>query len=562
MLNLPLQAFKDQVVLLRDVATVKNTFKTAEKLARVNGKPAINIQIKKKTGENIISVTQNVKALLREAAKQFPQGIHYETAQDKSTQITSLLGDLSNNIATAIILVISVVLIFLGLSSGFLVGVSIPGSFLSGVLILYLSGFSVNVVVLFSLILSVGLLVDGSIVVAEYAARRLREGATRLQAYDEAARKMSWPIIASTATTLAAFFPLVFWPGTVGEFMKFLPITLIAVLLSSLVMALLFLPVLGTWLNTFGKTLLYLALLLAGVFAGSYGAIEIGGAAPIGALVGFMGVFLIVIVIQYRQNAAKRKEENEDTNADIIPVAMNEEAQQNEVPQHENEVPQHAPKVGGLVFYYLKVLRVFLLAPTYSIIFVLFILGSVFYTYTQNNNGIEFFPSSDPDRFNLDIAARGNLSLLDQEDIIKQVEAIALKFKQKYEGIDSVMTIIGGGSEQSADDVIGQLQIELVDWQERPTADTIIKPILKEIREIKGIRVEAAKEQQGPRANKPVNLRLQHEDRQKIYEAGRAIVKDWGTDDSLSISWTHYLHRVLTGSLRLTVKKLQNMVLR
>ena len=133
----------------------------------------------------------------------------------------------------------------LGWRSGALVGMAIPGSFLLGILVLSLLGLSINIVVLFSLILSVGMLVDGAIVVTEFADRQQKRGFLRREAYKTAAKRMALPIIASTATTLAAFFPLIFWPGIVGEFMKFLPITLVAVLSASLIMALIFVPTIG-----------------------------------------------------------------------------------------------------------------------------------------------------------------------------------------------------------------------------------------------------------------------------------------------------------------------------
>ena len=124
-------------------------------------------------------------------------------------------------------------------------GLAIPGAFLAGVTALWVMGFTMNIVVLFSLILVVGMLVDGAIVTVELADRRLQEGASPREAYAAAAKRMSWPIIASTATTLSVFFPLLFWSGMVGEFMKFLPITVILTLFASLFMALIFIPVLG-----------------------------------------------------------------------------------------------------------------------------------------------------------------------------------------------------------------------------------------------------------------------------------------------------------------------------
>ena len=145
-----------------------------------------------------------------------------------------------------------IVVAALGWRSGTLVGVAIPGSFLLGILCLASLGLSINIVVLFSLILSVGMLVDGAIVVTEFADRQQKKGICRREAYRRSAKRMAWPIIASTTTTLAAFFPLIFWPGIVGEFMKFLPITLVAVLSASLLMALIFVPTLGSLFGSVG----------------------------------------------------------------------------------------------------------------------------------------------------------------------------------------------------------------------------------------------------------------------------------------------------------------------
>src|SRR5690606_34337149 len=137
----------------------------------------------------------------------------------------------------------------MGARSAGLVGMAVPGSFLLAILVLYMSGYTVNQVVMFALILAVGMLVDSAIVVTEYADRKLVEGMKPLESYVMAAQRMAWPIIASTATTLAAFVPLLFWPGVMGGFMKYLPLTLIMTLTASLVMALIFLPTLGARLG-------------------------------------------------------------------------------------------------------------------------------------------------------------------------------------------------------------------------------------------------------------------------------------------------------------------------
>ncbi len=157
-----------------------------------------------------------------------------------------MLNDLVNNVATAVILVMIVILGALGSRSAGLVGVAIPGAFLSGILVIYLMGYSMNIVVLFSLIMAVGMLVDGAIVVVELAERNMKNGYSPKLAFSEAAKRMAWPITASTATTLAVFMPLLFWPGLIGSFMKYLPITLLVTLSASLFMALLFVPTVGS----------------------------------------------------------------------------------------------------------------------------------------------------------------------------------------------------------------------------------------------------------------------------------------------------------------------------
>ena len=244
-LDMPLKTSGDSVVTVRDIAAVRRTFEDRETYARLNGKPAISIEVKKRTGENIIQTVDAVKALVAEERKTWPEQITVTFSGDDSKNIRNMLRDLQNNVLSAVLLVMIIIVAALGVRTGLLVGIAIPGSFLTGILVLSAFGLTVNIVVLFALILSVGLLVDGAIVVTEYADRRMIEGANRVTAYTEAAKRMAWPIIASTATTLAAFLPLLFWPGLVGEFMKFLPITLIATLVASLFMALIFVPTLG-----------------------------------------------------------------------------------------------------------------------------------------------------------------------------------------------------------------------------------------------------------------------------------------------------------------------------
>ncbi len=245
-LSLPIKTSGDKVVTFEDVAIAHRTFKDANGFARVNGQPAVALEVTKRIGTNIIDTIEEVRAVVAQAQANWPDAIQVTYSQDKSQQIRDMLNDLQNNVLIAVLLVMIVIVAALGVRTAGLVGVSIPGSFLAGILVLAFAGLTINIVVLFALIMAVGMLVDGTIVVVELADRKMAEGLARQKAYAAAAKRMAWPITAATATTLAAFMPLLFWPGIVGEFMKFLPITLIATLSASLFMALVFVPTLGS----------------------------------------------------------------------------------------------------------------------------------------------------------------------------------------------------------------------------------------------------------------------------------------------------------------------------
>ena len=248
--NLPIAASGNAVVRARDLATIRSTFEDAASVARLNGKPAIAIEVSKRAGANLIETIDGVKAVANQFGAQLPAGVEISFSQDKSTQIRTLLEDLQNSVLTAVILVFIVILYFLGIRSSILIGLAIPTSFLMGILALSLAGFTVNIVVLFSLILAVGMLVDDAIIVTEYAERRMTEGMASGPAFAEAARRMFGPVVVATATRIAAFSPLLFWPGIVGEFMGYLPLTLIFTLSASILYALFFAPTLG---SIFGK---------------------------------------------------------------------------------------------------------------------------------------------------------------------------------------------------------------------------------------------------------------------------------------------------------------------
>ena len=245
-LNLPIKADQGRVVLFRDIATVRRTYKDPESYARLNGQRAVAIEVVQRSGSNILDTADEVKDIIAETAPVWPPGVKLTYSRDKSYYVRKNISSLVNNVSTAIVLVFIVLISILGIQNSLLVGIAIPGSFCAAFFFLAISGLTINMVVLFGAIMAVGMLVDGAIVVTELADRKMAEGLHRRIAYPAAAKRMALPIIASTATTLAAFLPLVFWPGIIGNFMVFLPLTLIYTLSASLLMALLFVPTIGT----------------------------------------------------------------------------------------------------------------------------------------------------------------------------------------------------------------------------------------------------------------------------------------------------------------------------
>lgn len=242
---LPVVAGPNAVVQAKDIATIRSTFADAETITRLNGKPAIAIEVKKRIGANLIDTLTKVRAVSDAFVKTMPQGMNVTYTQDKSVFVNQLLGDLQNHVMIAVILVFIVILYALSGRASLLIGLAIPSSFLIGILLLAMMGYTINMIVLFSLILAVGMLVDDAIIVTEFAERRMSEGMPKADAFALAARRMAGPVIAATMTRIAAFSPLLFWPGIIGDFMKYMPITLIVTLSASMLYALVFAPTLG-----------------------------------------------------------------------------------------------------------------------------------------------------------------------------------------------------------------------------------------------------------------------------------------------------------------------------
>lgn len=441
-LDLPIKTEGDSVIRVGDIASIRKTYKDPQNFALINGEPAVALNVVKRTGENIIETIEAVRAIVKEEQSRWPSNVQVNYTLDRSTDIRTMLTDLQNNIISAVLLVMIVVVAALGVRSAILVGVAIPGAFLSGVLIIFAMGLTVNIVVLFSLILSVGMLVDGAIVVTEYADRRMREGYTKVKAYSEAAKRMAWPIIASTATTLAAFAPLLFWPGIAGQFMRYMPITLIGVLASSLAMALIFVPVLGSLIGKADK------------------------------------------------DAA---EPHEGTSIDE---------------------DGHIKKATGFTGLYAQTLDKVLRFPGLTLIgaFIVLIVAQV--SYATFGKGVEFFPDIEPQYAVALVHARGNLSVYEQLELVKD-------FEETLYDIDGIKLLYTeAGKQQSsndlAEDVIGKITIEMHEWGHRPPVKDILTQVREHGENFPGLYIEAQKMQEGPASGKAAQIELSSLDPERI----------------------------------------------
>ena len=428
-LNLPIKAVGERIVHFKDIAEVRRTYKDAESVARLNGKPAIAIEVIQRSGANVIDTIDAVNALLAEEQNYWPASIEVVASRDKSKDVNDMLSELQNSVLSAVLLVFIVIIGILGIRSALLVGVAIPGSFLMGILIIGYFGITINMMVLFALIMAVGMLVDGAIVVTEMADRRMAEGESRYDAYSRAAIRMAWPIIASTCTTLAAFVPLAFWPGMSGEFMKYLPITLIAVLSASLIMALLFVPTLG---SLFGKT-----------------------------------------------------------------GANTEEARRNLTAAETGDL--HT--VTGFTGSYVRFLRKSLQRPWLGVAAVTALLISIYVAFGVFGKGVEYFPDVEQPFGMVDIRARGDLSTKEKDALVRQVEERVL-------GMPEIEFLYAktGSSDQGAEDQIGTLTLNYVEWNQRRKADEILEEIRTNTSDLVGIKIEPRKPDAGPPMGKPIRI--------------------------------------------------------
>jgi multidrug efflux pump len=513
---IPIKQNGEGVVTLGEVAEIRRTFKDASSYTRVNGKPAMSLEVIKRIGTNIIENNTQVRAVVDEFTKDWPETIKVTYMIDQSSFIFEVLGSLQSSIVTAVALVMIIVVASLGLGSGLLVGLAIPTSFMVGFLILSAAGLTVNMMVMFGMVLCVGMLVDGAIVVTEYANRKISEGMPASEAFPRAAKLMFWPVVSSTATTLAAFLPLLLWPGVPGEFMSYLPIMVIIVLSASLLTALIFLPTTGVLFatvgNFFAKYQRIIKTLFVAIASGMVGYFGFGQVlASLAIVFAVVAAGLGAAVTWWLTGWFAKRKGNQVPAEDKVAQMLS------------SKEKLDVKRVPGAMGGYLKFLNLASGNLVGNLIVVALVIGvtvTTFGLFGEKSKGVEFFVDEEPDIALMFVSARGNLSGVDIRDIAIRVEEQVLTI-QGIENVVLTATAPGGGGGNAPNpslpqdlppDNVATLTIELSDYSERRKAVDIFAEIRNKTASIPGIKVEVRKLEGGPPTGKDIRLEVKSTD--------------------------------------------------
>jgi multidrug efflux pump subunit AcrB len=500
---------KQRLVYLRDVATVKFGYEDPISIARANGLPVVSLDVIKKSGKNLLTTADEIQEAVARVRAQLPADLNVTFFNDQSYNTRDQVDNLENSIISGVILVVLVLLFFLGLRNAIFVGIAIPLSMLMGILWIWLSGVTLNIVVLFALILALGLLVDNGIVIVENVYRYMQLGKRSDNAAKFGAGEVAWPIIASTATTLAAFSPLAVWPGIVGEFMKYFPITLILVLGSSLIVALVINPVLAKTFMKIDEREETKKGRVRGMRNTLIGAVVMMIIGVIGLLVGAKWLFNLMVIV---------------TIVTIVyyfllrPVSF--VFQDRFLPWLENKykgVINSSLRWGGTMLFgtiglfFLSIFLIQLRPPT-----------------------IEFFPEADPLYVNAFVELPLGSDIEATNEVTRQLENKILVMLKPYgDVVESVLTQIGENTsdpntppEPGVTPNKARITVSFAPFRER--GDVSTKSIMEEIRQavqgIPGTKVSVGQNASGPPTGKAINLEITGDDLEKLIPLGDDII--------------------------------------
>ncbi|NEN23142.1 efflux RND transporter permease subunit [Cryomorpha ignava] len=519
--NIIVKRENQEVVYLKDVADISFGEKEKESYAREYGNPVVMIDIMKRAGENLIEASENISKIVDEAkANQFPEDLKISITNDTSDQTRTQVDELVNSIIFGVLLVVGVLLFFLGLRNALFVGIAIPLSMLMSFLILGALGVSLNVIVLFALILALGMLVDNGIVVVENVYRLMDEGYTAKEAAKLGVGEVAVPIIASTATTLAAFLPLAFWPGMMGEFMFYLPITLIIVLTSSLFVALVINPVLTAMYMKTGEPDINkrrmvrnsLIFIVIGIVFDAVGLLsEAKGFITLGNLLLFIGAAGLLNVYVLTPGTIKF---------------------QNQIlPKMENGYQR-------FLTYALKGARPYgFLIGTFLLLIVSFVLLSVF------PPKVDFFPVNEPQYLNIFIEKPIGTDIEETNRTTIELEKKVMSLLDKYfttneNGeresflIKSVIAQVGEGASDPAQGNSAaqtphksRITVQFSKFQDRQGISTgdVLEEIRKDLKGYPGTQISVSKNEAGPPQGAPINIEVTGDDYEKLMDDAEGL---------------------------------------
>ncbi len=516
--NLIVKSENQRQIYLRDVASASYSYQDRSSISRMDGFPVISLDIIKRKGENLLAAAASIKEEVRLAKKNvFPEGLAVSLFNDQSINTERDVDNLENSIISGVILVVLVLMFFLGIRNSLFVGLAIPLSMLMGILILYITGVTLNIVVLFALILALGLLVDNGIVVVENIYRYMQEGYSGTDAAKYGAGEVALPIIASTATTLAAFLPLAFWPGIFGQFFKYLPITLIIVLSSSLFVALVINPVFTARFMKVDERVddkklrnrkirnVLIGAVIMGLIAFAFHTQEVFWARNIFAFAAFIAL-LNIFFLRPASFFFQGK---------ILPAL--ERAYQ---------------KFVGFALY--KVSPIFFLVGT-----IFLLIGSGFLISTSPPK-TDFFPNTDPIYVNAFVELPMGKDIEATNRIMKDLEARVFEELEKSKSaVVSVLSQIGENTsdpnsppEPGVTPNKGRLTIEFVPPEDRGTIST--KKVMNDLRELlvgyPGVKIIVDQNAVGPPTGKPINIEITGDDINELAILSNELIKHVKTE--------------------------------
>ena len=479
------------------------------------------IQVVKRKGSNLIQTVNDVKKVVNEYKETWPvllqKNLVVDFSLDNSKQVKGMVDSLESAVLTAIALVMIVVLASLGTRSALLVGFAIPMSFMLTFALLAIFNISISNIVMFGLILAVGMLVDGAIIVVEYADKEIKKNIGPMRAYKAAAKRMFWPIISSTATTLCAFLPMLFWPGVAGQFMGNLPVTIIFVLSASLIVVLIYLPVVGGVTGRISRKMDHVAEVINKTFSTYFRIVLFISTIILSTFTAFY--LLISLFIEVNKNSAITLTIIFFFECIILSTLISSFKR-----KKTSEIFQYKRTNLGKIFYLLVGNPVMPLVTVFLSITLVF---SIIQSFKQNNKGVEFFVETEFEQALAHVRARGNLSISEKDRLVKMVEKEILG----VDGVEAVFAFTGPGGFTNADglgdakpiDTIGGIQIELSEWNKRKPGKEIIEEINNKLKKLPGVKAQISEQIRGPSSPKPIFIRVSGTNRDKLLQATEII---------------------------------------